>query len=89
LALSRLLNYATETASAQALKDQAQSQVREQMTDYGRIDELLYDGHMHTHENHLDPSSPSQGFWEPTKHQRDGARTATAPSSLTIAAWFK
>jgi alpha-L-fucosidase len=60
-------NYATETASAQALKDQAHSQVRELMTDYGRIDELFYDGHMLNHENHLDPSSPSQGFWEPTK----------------------
>jgi alpha-L-fucosidase len=67
LALPRLLELRKRHSQCAGVERSSHSQVRELMTNYGRIDELFYDGHMLNHENHLDPNSPSQGFWEPAK----------------------
>lgn len=60
-------NYQTNPDDAARMKDQAYAQVRELMTNYGRIDELFYDGHMLNMEDGGNPAAGSQGFWEPHK----------------------
>lgn len=55
-------NYKTDLDSAQEMKRQCYQQVRELMTNYGKIDLLWYDGYWLNHEH-----NSGDGFWEGEK----------------------
>jgi alpha-L-fucosidase len=59
-------NYQTDLESAQALKEQVYTQVRELLSQYGKIDYLYYDAFTLDHENHLAVTG-STGFYEPPR----------------------